>query len=121
MIEVLAFATTVVCAIGGLVVLGAGILRRYRWRAVLPLLVTIEIALVAQAIFDVVGQVRGHELAETATHAAYLGASLVVLPAVGTQSARDDGRWSAVLVAVALVALAVIVVRMQTTWRVTGG
>ena len=121
MIEVLAFATTVVCAVGGLVVLGAALLRRYRWRAVLPLLVMIEVVLVVQAIADLLGQFGGHKLAETATHAAYLGASLVVLPAVGTQSARDDGQWSAVLVAAALGALAVIVVRMQTTWRITDG
>lgn len=121
MIEVLAFATTVVCALGGLVVLGAGVLGRYRWRGVLPALVTIEVALVVQAVADLLGQAGGHRLAETGTHAAYLVTSLVVLPAAGTQTARDDGRWSAVLVAAALVALAVVVVRMQTTWRVTGG
>jgi hypothetical protein len=120
-IEVLAFATTVVCAIGGVAVLGTALARRYRWRRVLPLLVTIEVVLVVQALADVLGQVNGHRLAETTTHAAYLAASLVVLPAVGTQTARDDGRWSAVLVAAALLALAVIVVRMQTTWRVTDG
>jgi hypothetical protein len=120
MIEVLAFATTVVCAIGGLVVLGTGVLGRYRRSAVFPLLVMIEAVLLVQAVADVLGQVGGHRLAETTTHAAYLGASLVVLPAAGTQ-ARDDGRWSAVLIAAALIALAVIVVRMQTTWRVTGG
>jgi hypothetical protein len=119
-IEVLAFATTVVCAIGGLVVLGSGALGRFRRSTVLPVLVTIELALVAQAIADVLGQAGGHRLAETTTHAAYLGASLIVLPATGTQ-ARDDGRWSAVLVAAGLLALAVIVVRMQTTWRVTDG
>lgn len=120
MIEVLAFATTVVCAIGGLVVLGTGVLGRYRRSAVLPLLVMVEVVLLVQAVADVLGQAGGHRPAETATHAAYLGASLVVLPAAGPQ-ARDDGRWSAVLIAAALLALAVIVVRMQTTWRVTDG
>ena len=120
MIEPLAFATTVVCAIGGLVVLGAGVLRRYRWRRVLPVLATIEAALVVQAVADALGQFGGHRLAETSTHVAYLATSLAVLPAAATQ-ARDDGRWSAVLVAAALLVLAVVVVRMQTTWRVTDG
>lgn len=121
MIEVLAFATTVVCVLGGVVVLGAAAFGRYRWRSVLPTFVVLELVLVVQAIADVAGQAGGHRLAETGTHVAYLATSLIVLPATSTQTARDDGRWSGLLVAVALLALAVIVVRMQTTWRVTDG
>jgi hypothetical protein len=67
------------------------------------------------------GFLRGHRPAESATHLAYLITSLLVLPAAATQVARDDGPWPAALLAVALVLAAVVVVRMQTTWRVTSG
>lgn len=117
MIDALAFAITVGCAGGalGVVVLLAG--RRYRWRRIVPTLVALQVSLLVQAVLDVIGLLTGHRPAEPVTHIAYLLASLVVLPAAAAQANRDDGGWAAVLLAVALVALAVIVVRMTSTWR----
>ena len=114
MIEPLAFATTVVCLLGGLtalVVSAAGKYRRPRWR---PLVVLVELALVVQAIADLVSE---HHPAEPGTHLAYLVTSLVVLPAALAWGARDTSRVAGTLIAVALLTLAVLVVRLQTTWR----
>jgi hypothetical protein len=94
---------------------------RYRWSAAAPTLVLLQVVLVLQAALDLIGFLRGHRPAESATHLAYLIASLLVLPAAATQVARDDGPWAAVLLVVALLVVAVVVVRMQTTWRVTSG
>ncbi|MFI5614636.1 hypothetical protein [Amycolatopsis sp. NPDC051903] len=118
MIEPLAFTTTVVCVAGGLVVLGTGLAGRYRRTRVLPALAVFELVLVVQAVADVVGLVTGAHPREPATHVAYLATSLVVLPAATAWTARDgDRREAAVVLAVALLALAVVIVRAQTTWR----
>ncbi|GAA1659881.1 hypothetical protein GCM10009765_06570 [Fodinicola feengrottensis] len=120
MIDALSLALTVTCALAGIIILGAALLKRYRWRAVLPTVIIVEAALLIQAILDLAGLLGGHHPAEPATHLAYLVTSLAVLPVAGSQVARDNGRWAATLLAVALLALAVIVVRLQTTWRPAG-
>jgi hypothetical protein len=117
--DLLAFAITVGCAGGGCAVLLMVALRRYLWRRVVPMLLVLQVSLLVQAVLDVVGLVRGHRPAEPATHLGYLVTSLVVLPAATGSSRNDDDRWAGVLVAVALLALTVIVVRMMTTWRGT--
>jgi uncharacterized membrane protein len=113
-IEVLAFATTVVCALLALVLpVLAG---RYRWRRVPPYLVVIEAALVVQAIAVVISRFGGYSPRESAENWAYVVTSLVLIPLVAP-FARRDRWWSAVLLAITLVVLAIVVVRMQTTWR----
>jgi hypothetical protein len=120
-IDPLAFSTTLICIGIAAVVAVRLARRRYRWRAIVPALLLVQAMLVVLAILDVVGLAGGHRPAEPATHLAYLGASLTVLPAVGSQAARDDGVWAGVLVVAATVALAVIIVRLQTTWRPARG
>ena len=78
MIEPLAFATTVVCLLGGLTALVVSAAGKYRWPRWRPLVVLVELALLAQAIADLVSE---HHPAEPGTHLAYLVTSLVVLPA----------------------------------------
>ncbi|HEX3791769.1 MAG TPA: hypothetical protein VHW44_28165 [Pseudonocardiaceae bacterium] len=117
MTDSIALAITLACLGSALIVGVRGLLGRHRWRGVRPMLVLIELALLGQAVADLVGQVRGHRPGEPVTHLAYLVASLAVLPAAAGQTADDDGRWAAALLAVALVGVAVIVVRMETTWR----
>ncbi|WIX79441.1 hypothetical protein QRX50_01075 [Amycolatopsis carbonis] len=117
MIETLAFATTVVCVAGGLAVLGTGLAGRYRRGKTLRALAVVELALIVQAVADVTGLLTGDRPAELGTHLAYLATSLVLLPAATAWSANEDGRWAAVVIAVALLALAVVVIRAQTTWR----
>lgn len=121
MIDALSLAITVTCGAAGLAVFGAALLSRYRWRAALPTVILLETALLIQAILDIAGLLGGHHPAEPATHLAYLVTSLAVLPVAGSQVVRDDGRWAGILLAVALIALAIIVVRLQTTWRPAGG
>ncbi|WP_163509449.1 hypothetical protein [Fodinicola acaciae] len=116
MIDGLALAITLTCAAAGIAVLAAAALDRYRWRAAWPTVAILEAALLLQALLDLVGQLGGHRPAEPVTHLAYLVVSLAALPVTATQVAKND-RWSGVLLAVALIVLAVIVVRLQTTWR----
>jgi hypothetical protein len=121
MIEPLALATTVSCLVLGLVILIRAAVGRYRWRTIMPSLVVVQSAVVIQAVAVAVALVTGHRPGEPATHVAYLAASVLVLPVAAAQTARDDGGWAGVLVAVAVLVLAVVVVRMQATWRPSGG
>jgi hypothetical protein len=114
----LAFSTTLGCVVVALVVAVSAVMQRWRWRSIAPTLLIIQLAIVVQAAADAISLASGHRVGELATHIAYLAASLVVLPAAATQTAHDDGRWAALLLVVALLVLAVIVVRMQTTWRI---
>ena len=118
MIGPLAFSTTLGCVIAALVVAGSAIMQRWRWRSIVPTLLIIQLAIMVQAAADAITLAGGHRVGELATHIAYLAASLVVLPVTATQIAHDDGTWAALLLVVALLVLAVIVVRMQTTWRI---
>lgn len=116
MIDALAFTITVGCLCAAVVVLGLVAAGRYRWRRIVPALLLVQVAVLGQAVLDVIGLLAGRRPAETVTHLAYLATSLAVLPAA-TAAARDDDRWSGVLTGVALVVLAVVVVRLTTTWR----
>jgi hypothetical protein len=89
----------------------------FEWRRGLVLLAVLEAALLVDAVADVIGLARGHHLREPGTHLAYLIVSLLIGPIVAAQIFGDDGRWSAGLSAVAGIAVAVVVVRAQTTWR----
>ncbi|HVX43562.1 MAG TPA: hypothetical protein VHC49_06740 [Mycobacteriales bacterium] len=117
MIDALSLAIAVTCLGGSAAALISGVTQRFRWRTMAPTLVLLEIALVGQAVADVLGLARGHRPGELATHLAYLSTSLVILPVAAVQSGGEDGRWPSLLIAVALLTLAVLVVRLQTTWR----
>lgn len=117
MIDALAFAITVGCVGGGGVVLLLAATGAYRWRRIVPTLLAVQACVVVQAVLDVAGMVGGHRPAEPITHVAYLVTSLVVLPAATGAAGRDDDRWAGALVAVALLVLAVVVIRQETTWR----
>jgi hypothetical protein len=95
----------------------AAIKGQFDWRRGLILLGMLQIALLVDAVADVTGLVRGHHPNELATHLAYLIVSLVIGPIVASQIFDDGGRWAAALTAVAGLAVAVVVVRAQTTWR----
>ena len=117
MIDGLSLALSVVCLIAALTAAVGAATRRYRRANYDPTLVILQVALMVQAMLDVVAWVRGHRPGEPATHAAYVVASLVVLPLAAVETKFDDGGWSAGLLIVAFVVLAVLVLRMQTTWR----
>ncbi|WP_328444498.1 hypothetical protein [Amycolatopsis sp. NBC_00438] len=114
MIEPLAFATTMLCLLAGVFALVTAALGRYRWPPWRPLAVLIELALLAQAI---AGLASAHHPAEPGTHVAYLLTSLAILPAALAWGARDTTRSAGALLAVALLTLAVLVIRLQATWR----
>jgi hypothetical protein len=119
-IDPLAFGTTLACLATAFTLVVAVFTGRYRLRGFAPMFVLIQLALILQAVLDVVGLVGGHRTPDPTTHLAYLTTSLVLLPvAVGTTSRQED-RWSAGVLAVALLAVAVVVVRLITTWRTAG-
>jgi hypothetical protein len=113
-IEPLAFATTALCLLSGLTVLVVALSGHYRWPRWRPLAAFVELALLTQAIADLFSS---HHPAEPGTHLAYLVTSLAVLPAALAWGARDNTRSAGALLAVALLTLAVLVIRLQTTWR----
>jgi peptidoglycan/LPS O-acetylase OafA/YrhL len=121
MIDAVAFSVAVASVAVALVVGVRLATRRYRWRAVVPGFVAIEAMLLVLAALDIAGLIGGHHPAEPATHLAYLGAALVVLPVAASQAAGDDGVWAGLLVVGAAVVLAVLIVRLQTTWRPARG
>ncbi|HYS41297.1 MAG TPA: hypothetical protein VEO01_37255 [Pseudonocardiaceae bacterium] len=121
MIDGLAFAITIASLGGAVLALGLAATGRYRWRRIAPTLLIIELAVLAQTATDLVRLAGGSHPAEPATHLAYLTTSVLILPAVAGQASRDDGRWAAVLVSAALLVLAVVVVRLTATGRITDG
>lgn len=121
MIDAVAFSVALACVVvAGFVGIRLAT-RRYRWRAIVPALLAIEAMLIVLAVLDIAGLAGGHHPAEPATHLAYLGTAPVVLPVAASQAAGDDGLWAGLLVGAAAVVLAVLIVRLQTTWRPARG
>jgi len=117
MIEPLAAAGVVVSAgSAGLTGLRA-FADRFRWRPIIPVIIGLQISVLLHAASDVAVLVDGRHPPLVSTHVAYLVVALAVLPCVVVMAMGDEGRWSGALLAVALVVLAVVLVRMQVTWR----
>jgi hypothetical protein len=119
-IDGLAFTLTVGAFGLAVLVAGLAVAGRFRARRPAPLLVLLELGLLGQAALDVAGLAGGHRVAALPTHLAYLVTSVLLLPAVvgwafGGRRAPD--RWSALVLAAGLLAVAVVVVRLMTTWR----
>jgi uncharacterized membrane protein len=112
-IEPLAFTTTIACIIVATILLVRG-----HWRKLAPTLAIIQLAVVVQAVADAISVARGHRPGEEATHIAYLLTSLVILPAAVGLAGREDRRRTANALGIGLLVLAVVVIRMQTTWRI---
>lgn len=84
-------------------------------RGQLAALVALELGLVLQAAIASAGLVLGSEPREPATSFGYLAASVLTLPAV-VPSARARSRWDAGVIAIVCLALAVVCMRLRTTW-----
>ncbi|MCW2686377.1 MAG: hypothetical protein JWR37_1267 [Mycobacterium sp.] len=117
MIDPLAFGTTLACLVTAIALVVTVVTGRYRLRGFAPMFALIQLMLVVQAVLAVVGLVDGHRTPELTTHLAYLVTSQGVLPVAVATTSRQEDRWSAGVLAVALLALAVVVVRLITTWR----
>ncbi|MDT7554787.1 MAG: hypothetical protein QOI16_3323 [Pseudonocardiales bacterium] len=82
--------------------------------------------LVVQAVIAAIQVFTGTTLAETSTFLIYLVVSVLVLPIAlqfATASDEDEGptRWGGLVVAVAAIATAVAVLRLQGLWAAGGG
>ncbi|MDT3397284.1 hypothetical protein RKE29_11605 [Streptomyces sp. B1866] len=79
-------------------------------------------ALVAvRAVLDAATLLTGHRPAQPTVHAAYLVASALLLPLVLRAAAHDRDRWSTALCAAGALISAVLLVRLQATWRAGAG
>lgn len=117
MIDALAFALTFGCLVAAGVLVVRLVRARFSWATSWPLLALVQVGLVVQLFADVAGLAAGHRPSEPGTHVAYLVTSVLMLPPAAVQVRGDDGRWAALLLVVAFVVTAVLVVRLQTTWR----
>ena len=85
------------------------------------------VALLAiQAVLAAIRVFTGTALAETSTFLIYLAVTVLVLPIAlqfATASDEDEGptRWGGLVVAVASIATAVAVLRLQGLWAAGGG
>lgn len=120
MIDELALALTVLSLGTGLAVAVQTARRTFGWKRTAPTLVLIQAGLLVQAALDVIGLARGHHPRELPTHLAYLVVSVALVPIAAVQTRGDDGLWSGLLLTIALIVLAVLLIRLQTTWRAGG-
>jgi hypothetical protein len=80
-------------------------------RGQLAALIALELGLLLQAAIALVGG----EPRDPAVSFGYLAASVLILPAV-VPSARSRSRWDAGVIALVCLALAVICLRLRSTW-----
>jgi hypothetical protein len=76
----------------------------------------VELGVLVQSIAAVIGLVRGAEVEGLALFLAYLAFAIVVLPAGVLWAVGEPNRWSGAVLAVAALALAVTVLRMDAVW-----
>lgn len=120
MIDALSFAIAVGCvgaAAATVVLAGSG---RVATARMLPTVHLIEAALLLQALLDVFALLRGHRARDTVEHLSYVVLSVGTLPVVLARTRRRSTA-AAVVLGLGLLFVAVLVVRMQTTWRPAAG
>ncbi|MCW2631829.1 MAG: conserved rane protein of unknown function [Pseudonocardia sp.] len=79
------------------------------------------VTMLGQAVVVFVAVRDGPKLAEPVTFFGYLVASLVVMPFALRVAAAEASRWSGAVIAVAALAMAAMVGRMQFLWSSAGG
>ena len=109
-------AALVVAALGGL----STVLRRRTGLAHLVAAGVLQLVLLAQLAFVLVGLALGERPPETATFLAYL-ISVVLVPVAGVLWSRSEPtRWAGTVLAVAGLVVAVMVWRLLQLWEATG-
>ncbi len=110
-------AGSLVLAVIGLVLaardrLPGGVFRAGAW--------LLWVVMVVQAVVAFVAA-RGVRVAEPVTFFGYLVASLVVMPFALRVASAEASRWSGAVIAVAALAMAAMVGRLQFLWSSAGG
>ncbi len=77
--------------------------------------------MLVQAVAAFVGARGGVRVAEPVTFFGYLVASLVVMPFALRVASAEPTRWSGAVIAVAALAMAAMVARLQFLWANAGG
>lgn len=89
--------------------------RAPRWGTLITL-GAMTLLVLAQAVVAAVLLARGERPDSVATFAGYHVAAVLTLPAGAAWAVADRSRWSAVVLTVACLTLAVLTVRMQQIW-----
>lgn len=76
-----------------------------------------ELAAVVQSVVAGVGLARGHDVPSSATFVGYLLGNLVVLPVAVVWAWAERTRWSAAVIAVGGLAVAVMTARLTMMWQ----
>lgn len=79
--------------------------------------VVVEVGSIVQLLAAIIGLAGGHEVRTGGVLAAYLAASVMVLPILWPAASTDDSPWGAATLALALIAIAVISVRALDVWN----
>jgi heme A synthase len=115
-IDGLSVATAVYAVCVALAAAACFVLRRPRPPLLDKLLLVLEGALIVRAMLGVGAMVSGAHAYPGFTHAAYLLTSVALLPVMLATLADDRSHWSAAVVVVACLAVAVIAIRVEMTW-----
>lgn len=100
----------------GLVLAGLG---KVPGRVVLGLSALLEVLVVVQVVWAVVGLVGGHRPVELVTFVLYLLGIVVVMPLVVLWSLAERTRWSNLVVAVGALTVMAMTARIDQLWAVT--
>lgn len=111
--------------IAGLVLAAFGLVTALRDRApdliLLGAAAVLELGLLAFDALAAAAMIRGNTPAQTGLFIAYLIGGLFLLPVAGVWALSERNKWSSVVVAVAGLAFAVLIVRMQAIWEAPHG
>ncbi|PWD49862.1 hypothetical protein C8046_03350 [Serinibacter arcticus] len=83
----------------------------------LPAIITVEVALVVQAVVVGVLQAGGHDVPDGVLLWGYLVTSLVLLPVAFGWAFVERTRWSSVVLAIAAAVVVVLQVRIWQLWQ----
>ena len=80
----------------------------------------LELLLAVRVVAGIGSMLSGERPDELSAHVGYLVASVCLLPIAMRSTEEDRGPWSSGVIAVAALAVAVVVWRLQATWGVGG-
>ena len=106
-----------VCAVRGLVLV---VRNRAPNRALLGVLLLLELGLLVQAVIGVVALAGTDRPVATLTFVGYLVGSLVVLPLAVFWAMAERTRWGTTVLIVACLVVPVMIVRMDQVWGHAG-
>ncbi|MFT4052470.1 MAG: hypothetical protein QM677_09495 [Microbacterium sp.] len=117
MIEWFAIAQVIVAVVAGLVAIVAGLAGRRPGDVTVGGLALVLVLLLAQVVVAIVAPLAGNPPVGSALEFwVYLVSAVLLVPAAAFWALVERSRWSTVIMGVAVLAVAVMVWRMQVIW-----